>query len=169
MEQKMVRAYSSMAKFIHWAFPWVFVYGVIIAVDEIEELENSVVLLEEVIFTMIFLAMLLFRFIYMRSARANLPQLDMPKNLILLSRIVHLGMYLSLVLIAVSGLIIGGLYYFGVRGGSVLELTLLLHEIIIWTFVNLMGLHIAGAIYHRFKRDGVWDAMVPVFKEGYKK
>ena len=28
-----------------------------------------------------------------------------------------------------------------------------------------MGAHIAGAIYHRFKGDGVWDAMVPFFKE----
>ena len=34
------------------------------------------------------------------------------------------------------------------------------------TLVNLMGLHIAGAIYHRFKRDGVWNAMVPILREG---
>ena len=31
--------------------------------------------------------------------------------------------------------------------------------------VNLMGLHIAGAIYHRLQGDGVWSAMVPILKE----
>ena len=162
----MERSYSFMAKLMHWTFPGVFVYGVLIAVDEVEELENSTVLLEEVIFTIIFLSLLLFRFVFMRRARTKTPSLDMPRNLVLLSRIVHLGMYFSLALIGVTGLIIGGLFHFGVKGGSVLEATLLLHEIIIWTFVNLMGLHIAGAIYHRFKRDGVWNAMVPILREG---
>jgi len=81
----------------------------------------------------------------MRSARAAMPQLDMPKNLILLARTVHLGMYASLALIAVTGLMIGGLYNFGIKDGLVLEAILLLHEIIFWTSVNLMGLHIVGA------------------------
>jgi len=85
--------------------------------------------------------------------------------LILLARTVHLGLYVSLALIAITGLIIGGLYYFGVTEGLVLEVILLLHEIIFWTSVNLMGLHIAGAIYHRLKGDGVWSAMVPLLKE----
>ena len=161
----MVRSYSFMAKFMHWAFIGVFAFGVINQVDEVEELESSTLLVEEVIFAMIFLSLLLFRFIYMRSARAAMPQLDMPKNLILLARTVHLGMYVSLALIAITGLIIGGLYYFGVTEGLVLEAILLLHEIIFWTSVNLMGLHIAGAIYHRLKGDGVWSAMVPLLKE----
>ena len=94
-----------------------------------------------------------------------MPQLDMPKNLILLARTVHLGMYASLALIAVTGLIIGGLYYSGIQDGLMLEGILLSHEVFFWTIVNLMGLHIAGAIYHRFRGDGVWSAMVPILKE----
>ena len=35
-------------------------------------------------------------------------QLDMSKNLILLARTVHLGMYASLALIGITGLMIGG-------------------------------------------------------------
>jgi cytochrome b561 len=101
----------------------------------------------------------------MRSARAAMPRLDMSKNLILLARTVHLGMYASLALIALTGLIIGGLYYFGVKDGLALKNALLLHEIFFWISVNLMGLHIAGAIYHRIKGDGVWNAMVPLLKE----
>ena len=154
-----------LAKSIHWAFIGVFAYAVINQIDEVEELENFTRLMKEVLFAIIFLSLLLFRFIYMRSARAAMPQLDMPKNLILLARTVHLGMYISLALIAITGLIIGGLYNLGVKDGLVLEAILLLHEIIFWISVNLMGLHIAGAIYHRLKGDGVWSAMVPIFKE----
>ena len=161
----MVRPYGFMAKFLHWAFIVVFAYGVINQVDEVEELQSSSLLIQEIFFTLIFLSLLLFRFIYMRSVRAARPPLDMPKNLILLARTVHLGMYISLALIAVTGLIIGGLYNSRVEEGLVLEVFLLLHEIIFWTSVNLMGLHIAGAIYHRVKRDGVWSSMVPIFKE----
>ena len=101
----------------------------------------------------------------MHSIRATRPPLDMHKNLTLLVRTVQLGMYISLALIAVTGLIIGGLYHSGVEGGLVLEAALLLHEIIFWTSVNLMGLHIAGAIHHRVKKDVVCNSMVPIFKE----
>ena len=169
MGAQRVRSYSLMAKFMHWAFIGVFVFGVINQVDEVEELESFTLLMTEVSFAIVFLSLLLFRFVYMRSARAAMPQLDMPKSLILLSQIVHLGMYASLALIAITGLIIGGLYYFGVKDGLVLEAILLSHEIFFWTSVNLMGLHIAGAIYHRLQGDGVWSAMVPILKEGSDK
>ena len=165
MSAQMVRSYSLMAKCMHWAFIGVFAYGVINQVDEVEELEDLTLLVKEVLFAIMFLSLLLFRFLYMRSARAATPQLDMPKSLILLARAVHLGMYASLALIAITGLMIGGLYYFGVKGGLVLEAVLLSHEIFFWTSVNLMGLHIAGAIYHRLQGDGVWSAMVPILKE----
>ena len=165
MGAQRVRSYSLLAKCLHWAFIGVFAYAVINQVDEVEELENFTRLIKEVLFAITFLSLLLFRFIYMRSARAAMPQLDMPKSLILLARVVHLGMYASLALIAITGLIIGGLYYIGVKDGLVLEAILLSHEIFFWTSVNLMGLHIAGAIYHRVQGDGVWSAMVPMLKE----
>jgi cytochrome b561 len=101
----------------------------------------------------------------MRSIKATMPQLAMPRRFILLAKAVHLGMYASLTLIALTGLLIGGLYYSGVKEGSVLETVLELHEIFFWTSVNLMVLHTVGAIYHRFQGDGVWSAMVPVLKE----
>ena len=165
MGAQRVRSYSLLAKCLHWAFIGVFAYAVINQVDEVEELENSTRLMKEVLFAIIFLSLLLFRFIYMRSARAAMPQLDMPKSLILLARGGHLGMDASLALIAITGLIIGGLYYIGVKDGLLLEAILLSHEIFFWTSVNLMGLHIAGAIYHRVQGDGVWSAMVPMLKE----
>ena len=125
----MVRSYSFMARCMHWMFIGVFAYVVVNQVDEIGELDSSYRLMWEMVFTMIFLSLLLFRCIYMRSVRATMPQLDMRKNLILLARTVHLGMYASLALIAVTGLIIGGLYYSGIKDGLMLEGVLLSHEV----------------------------------------
>ena len=164
-EMKESRLYSPAAKWMHWGFIAVFVYGVIKQVDEVAELEDLTLLINEVLFTVLFLSILLVRYIYMRTVSAALPVLDMPRRLVLLAKIVQQGMYLSLALIAMTGLAIGGLYYSGVKEGALLEVVLLAHELFFWVSVNLMGAHVAGAIYHRFKSDGVWDSMVPFFKE----
>ena len=164
-EVKASRVYSPTAKWMHWGFIAVFAYGVIKQVDEVEELEDLTLLINEVLFTVFFLSILLVRYIYMRTLSAAMPALDMPRRLILLAKIVQQGMYVSLTLIGVTGLAIGGLYYSGVKGGLLLDAMLLAHEGVYWASVNLMGVHIAGAIYHRFKGDGVWGSMVPFFKE----
>ena len=161
----MVRSYSFMAKFMHWAFIAVFAFGVVNQVDEVEELEGAALLVEEAVFAVIFLALLLVRFIYMRAVREGMPELEMSNKLILLARAVHLGMYIRLALIALSGLMIGGLDYIGLKDGVVFGTSLLLHEMFFWTSVNLMALHVVGAIYHRLQGDGVWSAMVPLWKE----
>ncbi len=160
-----IRPYSLMAKFMHWTFIGVFAFGVINQVDEVDELESLNLLVAEVVFAMIFLSLLFLRFAYMRSQQTAMLQIEMPRNLTLLARIVHLGMYFSLALIAITGLIIGGLYYSGVKDGLGLEAILLLHEIVFWVSVNLICLHIVGAIYHRLKGDGIWSAMVPILRE----
>ena len=49
----MSRSYSFMAKFIHWAFIGVFAIGVINQVDEVEELESTVLLVTEVVFAVV--------------------------------------------------------------------------------------------------------------------
>jgi cytochrome b561 len=33
------------------------------------------------------------------------------------------------------------------------------------TIYFLIFLHVSAAIFHRFKKDGVWSSMVPVFRE----
>ena len=134
-------------------------------VDEVEELENFALLQEEVVLALVFLLLLLARFFYMRSTRPTVLPVDTPERVLLLARIVHLGMYVSLAMIAVSGLVIGGLYWSGIKEGATMEAVLLLHEICFWTSVNLIAVHVAGAVYHRLKGDGVWSAMVPVWKE----
>ncbi len=82
-----------------------------------------------------------------------------------LARTVHLAMYCSLSLIAVTGLVIGGLYWSGIKTGTVIEGVLILHEVAVnVSYVLIIG-HIGAAFYHRRKRDGIWNTMVPFWKE----
>lgn len=157
----IVGSHTMTAKIIHWGFLGVFIYAISKQVDEVEELENFALLQEEMIFAIVFLLLLLARFIYMHSTVPTLLPSDTPRRIMLLAQTVHLGMYVSLAMIAVSGLMIGGLYWSGIKEGTLMASVLILHEIVFWTSINLIGLHVAGAIYHRRQRDGVWNAMVP--------
>ena len=82
-----------------------------------------------------------------------------------LARPVHLGMYISLGLLGTTGVGIGMLYGSGVRDSLTLDVTLWLHEASYWVSVNLIVVHVAAAVYHRYRADGIWSSMVPVFRE----
>lgn len=160
-----IRAHGSVAKFIHWGFIGVYAFGISKQVDEVEELENFALLQEEIIIAIVFLMLLLARYLYMQSKGATVLPSDTPRNVLLLAKSVHIGMYVSMALIAISGLAIGGMFWAGIKEGAFFEAVLLGHEIVFWISVNLIGLHIAGAIFHRLKNDGIWSSMVPVWKE----
>ena len=158
-------AHSFLAKVFHWGFIAVFSYGLINQVDEVEELEDAAFLLEEMVFAILFLIVLLARFIYMRSTRRRAVPGKQSSAMLRLARVVHNGIYASLTMLALSGLLIGGMYALAVKGGTIFGLVLWLHEACYWTSVNLIALHIVGAIYHRYLGDGVWSSMVPLFVE----
>jgi cytochrome b561 len=65
-----------------------------------------------------FLTLLVARFLFMRATRPTALLSDTPKNMKLLTGAGHLGTYVSLSLIAISGLAIGGLYWSGVKSGG---------------------------------------------------
>ena len=68
-------------------------------------------------------------------------------------------------MIAITGLIIGGLYWNGIKSGDAMDLVLLLHEIAVnGSYLLILG-HVAGAVYHRCKGDGIWGSMVPFWNE----
>ena len=116
-------------------------------------------------FASIFLILLIARFAYMRSTRPTALPSGTPKFIRRMARSVHLAMYTSLSLIAVTGLVIGGLYWSGIKSGYAMDAALVLHEIAVNTSYFLIGFHVVAAIYHRRKGDGIWNAMVPVWKE----
>ena len=60
---------------------------------------------------------------------------------------------------------IGGMFASGTREGMIFATVLWAHEAFYWASVNLVVVHVAGALYHRHLGDGVWNAMVPFFRE----
>jgi cytochrome b561 len=53
----------------------------------------------------------------------------------------------------------------GLRDGALMGFCIAAHEASITASYALITLHVAAVVYHRFLRDGVWSAMVPLFKE----
>lgn len=150
---------------MHWGFIGVFIFALTKQLDELEELEDLALLQYEIVFATLFLILLAVRFVFMQSTRPTVLPATTPKRMLVAARACHLGMYITLALIALTGLWIGGMYWSGVRGGTMMDIALLLHEIAVNTTYFLILLHMVGAIYHRRRGDGVWSAMVPVWKE----
>ena len=159
------KKYSYLAKFWHWGFVLLFVYGVAKQVDDIEQLEDRFFFQFEIIFALLFLFLLVIRFVYMsKTQETSLPD-DTPKSQKIAARIVHLGMYVTLAGTAITGLLIGLFFWLGFKDGLFIEFLTGIHSFVVNALYWLIGIHIIAAIYHRLKKDGVWNSMVPFFKE----
>ena len=157
--------FSSIAKFMHWGFVLLFIYGLLKQIDELNQLEDKALLQFEVIFATVFVLLLLIRFIYMKTTqKSSLPD-STPKSQLLAARVVHYGMYACLALIPLTGLLIGLLFWLGFEDGFLINTVVEVHEFSVSGIYWLIGLHILAAIFHRLKNDGVWSSMVPFLKE----
>jgi len=157
--------YSTTAKAFHWVFVVLFIYGIGKQVDDISLLEDFALLRFELIFAIILVLLLAFRFLYMtKTQKSSLPE-ETSALQKLAAKMVHLGMYASLAAIAISGILIGCIYWMGMKDGLLIEAIIAVHELAVTTSYSLIGLHISAAVFHRFKHDGVWNSMVPVWKE----
>ena len=157
--------FSSIAKFMHWGFVLLFIYGVLKQIEELNQLEDKALLQFEVIFATVFVLLLLIRFIYMKTTqKSSLPD-STPKSQLLAARVVHYGMYACLALIPLTGLLIGLLFWLGFEDGFLINTVVEVHECSVSVIYWLIGLHILAAIFHRLKNDGVWSSMVPFLKE----
>ena len=157
--------FSSIAKFMHWGFVLLFIYGLLKQIDELNQLEDKALLQFEVIFATVFVLLLLIRFIYMKTTqKSSLPD-STPKSQLLAARVVHYGMYACLALIPLTGLLIGLLFWLGFEDGFLINTVVEVHEFSVSVIYWLIGLHILAAIFHRLKNDGVWSSMVPFWKE----
>ena len=156
--------YTLTAKIFHWSFVILFVYGVFKQVDNVNELEDLTLLKFEIAFALLFILFLVARFVYMtRTQKSSLPP-DTPWAQKALAKAVHYGMYIGMISVAFSGLVIGSLYWLGLKSGIIIETLIVWHEVSVSIVYWLVGLHLIGAIYHRFKNDGVWQSMVPTLK-----
>ena len=158
--------YSLTAKIFHWSFVIVFAYGITKQIDNINQLEDLALLKFEISFALLFILFLVTRFVYMtRTQKSSLPP-DTPRAQKVLAKAVHYGMYIGMISIAFSGLVIGTLYWLGLKSGIIIETLIGWHEASVSIVYWLVGLHLIGAIYHWFKNDGVWQSMIPTLKRG---
>ena len=157
--------FSFIARLMHWGFVLLFIYALLKQIDELNQLEDVALLRFEVIFAGVFVLLLLIRFIYMKTTqKSSLPD-STPKSQVLAAKVVHAGMYICLVLIPLTGLLIGLLFWLGLKDGFLIDIAVGVHELAVLVIYWLIGLHIFAAVYHRLKRDGVWSSMVPLLKE----
>ena len=163
--QKNKKQYSLFAKFWHWGFVLLFIYGVAKQVDEIEQLEDLFFFQFEIVFALLFLFLLAIRFVYMsKTQETSLPD-DTSKIQKMAARTIHLGMYTTLAGTAITGLLIGLFYWLGFTEGLFIDFLTAIHSLIVNTVYWLIAIHIVAAVYHRLKKDGVWSSMVPFLKE----
>lgn len=164
-----VKNHSIIAKVFHWGFIIVFLYALSKQLANVDELADAALLRFEVVFAIGFLILLGVRFVYMHKTQPTALPDNTSKRMKLLARLGHLSMYISLAMIAISGLLIGAIYSAGGLSGFGMDAAVGFHELsILATFITI-GLHIAAAFYHRLKGDGIWTAMVPVWKEDNNK
>lgn len=157
--------YGHVAKLLHWGFVAIFAYGIYKQVDTIEQLEDAALLRFEILFALIFLVLLIIRFFFMRYTYGSaLPQ-DTPQWQKIAAKIVHYGLYASFGSIAATGLLIGTFYAINIKSGLMMTVVVGLHEISVTVSYYLILIHVLAALYHRLLKDGVWSAMVPLWKE----
>ena len=62
----MSEPHSALAKFIHWTFIPLYAYGIFKQLDDLSQLEDTGLLIFEVIFASVFLLIVIMRFSYMK-------------------------------------------------------------------------------------------------------
>ena len=157
--------HSIPAMIFHWGFLIIFIYGVLKQVEDINQLSDISLLKFEIIFATLMLILLIIRYFYMsRTQVTSLPE-DTSMFQKRAAKVVHLSLYINLAVIPITGLVIGILYWLGLKSGIFIEFTVGLHELSISTMYWLIAIHVSAAIFHRFKNDGVWSSMVPLLPE----
>ena len=169
----MPTTHTKLAKFIHWTFILLYLYGIVKQVNELEDLEENQLLLFEIAFATVFLIIVILRYSYMRRFKTFQGATE-PVHIVhyYFARIVHRAMYACFLLLPLTGLIIAGLYTQGYTENAtpdeeqtIMDIVLDLHGAVADLSYMLIILHIAAAIYSRIKGEGVWSSMVPVLKE----
>jgi len=162
----MAKSHTRLAKYVHWSFIVLYVYGIIKQVDDISDLEDSKLLIFEVIFASLFLVIVIGRYFYMRKVEimhaSTVPVHRVHK---FIAKTVHTSMYVVLILLPLSGLAIAFLFNQGIKDGPMQLIALSVHEFAATASYVLIAIHVSAAIYSRIKGEGVWSSMVPILTD----
>ncbi len=159
----MINTHTFIAKLIHWTFIPLYAYGIFKQVDDLNELKDASLLNFEILFATVFLIIVLLRYFYMKDTPTLLGAYeDMPKGHLFIAKNVHRLVYFSLIMLPTTGLLIAGLLNLGVGG---VKIAVTVHEFSAFLSYIVIALHVGASLYSRFKGEGLWNAMVPVWKE----
>ena len=162
----MGRSHTFLAKCVHWVFVILYAYGIFKQLDDLEQLEDSGLLVFEVVFASVFLLIVLIRYFYMSRFETFLGATE-PVPLIhkYLAKTVHRLMYFCLVLLPLTGLAIAALFRRGIVDGPLMDGAIGVHGFAADLSYLLIAVHVLAAVYSRLKNEGIWTSMVPLWKE----
>jgi len=162
----MINTHTFLAKLIHWTFIPLYAYGIFKQVDDLSQLEDSSLLNFEILFATVFLIIVLLRYFYMKDTPTLLGAHDeLPNGHLFIAKTVHRLVYFSLIMLPTTGLVIAGIVSLGLGG---IEIAVGMHEFSADLSYVVIALHVGATLYSRFKGEGLWNAMVPIWKEGGK-
>ena len=162
-----MNTHTSLAKFIHWTFTVLYAYGIFKQVENLEELEDVALLNFEIFFAIVFLIIVLLRYFYMKDVKTLLgAHEEMHKGHLFVAKATHRLVYFSLIMLPTTGLLIAGMLALNMPG---MEIAIGLHEFSAFLSYVTIALHVGASLYSRYKGEGIWNAMVPVWKETGKK
>ena len=147
-----ISSHSFVSKSLHWSFILLYAYGIFKQVNDISQLEDSDQLQFEIIFSIVFLIIVIFRYFYMKRFPTLIGAPESISEIhILFARSIHVGMYFSLVMLPISGLMIAFLFSNGFKEGLLQAIVLGLHDFSASLSYWLIGIHIFSAVYSRLK------------------
>ena len=162
----MENTHTLLAKTIHWTFSILYGYGIFKQVEDLEELEDASLLNFEILFAVIFLIIVMLRFFYMKDAKTLLgAHEEMHRGHLFIAKATHRLVYFSLIMLPTTGLLIAGILNAGLPG---MTIAIALHELSAFLSYITIGIHVAASFYSRYKGEGVWNAMVPIWQESKK-
>ena len=161
-----MQTHTKLAKTIHWTFSILYAYGILKQVEDLDELEDASLFNFEIVFAVTFLVIVMLRFFYMKDAKTLLGAHDeMHKGHLFIAKATHRLVYFSLIMLPITGLLIAGIFNTDIPG---MGIAIALHEFSAFLSYVTIGIHVAASLYSRFKGEGIWNAMVPVWQESKK-
>lgn len=153
---------------LHWLSAALLAFGYIKGLDSVSELADPAVLRFEVLYALGLGALFAVRLLWTtRFAGATRLPAAAPRWEHTLSRIVHVGLYVSLFGIVLSGLGIALAYSVPALSGTALVAVIGMHEAFLSILPVLLLTHIAGALWHKcVRRDGVFESMTGRLQQG---
>lgn len=155
------KPHGFVTKGIHWLSGGLIAFGYFKGLDNVRQLADPTLFMTEIIFALVVGAVFIFRLIWTNkiAGATRLPE-DAPQWEHWASRAVHIGLYVSVFGIVLSGLAIALAYATPVLGGLFMGAMIGLHEIALTVLPLLLIAHVAGALWHKVvRKDGVLESM----------